>query len=602
MILRVLFSCLFGISYSLFCHNRQIDSLQSLINKDTEDTNKVIHLNQLFNHYFLSNNYLKCLELNDDAINLAQKIPYHTGYLQALNKAGIVNGAIGNDAIALSYYFKLLNELEKLKNREQAKANTFNNIGAIYFKQKKTIQAFKYYFQAYTIYLKNNDSINLGGIMHNIGATHALNNDHQKALSWFKSSLKLSEGINDEFNKAICLGSIADTYTSLGEYDKALKYCEWSFQSYLNDNNQNGISLCYNYFGLIYMSLKKVDLAKDYFFKSISICKETHDVETLSDSYLLLAKLDSINNNYQSAFINYKMYILYRDSIYNIDKAEKNMQVSMQYEFDKKQQAKDFETKQTQSSMVVKRNFIIFSLMALSILIVAFFVFKQLKQKQQRLVLEKKLIDNEMNLLRLQINPHLIFNTLNSINAFITSNLNAEAEKYLIKFSKLLRATLNQSSQAYITLQEEFNTLSEYVELEQLRLNHSFKYILNLEETINTSYKIPPLILQPFIENAIIHGIKHKTDDSGLITVNVDKTNELIKISILDNGVGRKQAELINSQKTHKHISRAISITTQRIEFLKGINPKAGISIIDLMSNEGEALGTEVLIYIPIIL
>lgn len=224
------------------------------------------------------------------------------------------------------------------------------------------------------------------------------------------------------------------------------------------------------------------------------------------------------------------------------------------------------------------------------------------KQTQSKKIEEekKKALISELHALRSQMNPHFIFNTLSSIQSFITKNNSEEALNYLSKFSKLMRSTLENTQQQKISIKEEIDMLRLYMDLEKLRLNNKFEYEINTSEDIDLEFdEIPPLLIQPFVENAIWHGVSHK-ENNGFIKVLFELIGENnLKCTIEDNGVGRKKAkEIFGQQKKNK--SLGMSITKERLEIINSLkNSKLNVNIIDLKS-DGTACGTKIELFIPL--
>ena len=248
----------------------------------------------------------------------------------------------------------------------------------------------------------------------------------------------------------------------------------------------------------------------------------------------------------------------------------------------------------------------------ISICIVAFITWflifsriKQIKKKhfieKKMLEIEKQLFDLEQQALRLQMNPHFIFNSLNSIQSFVINNDTDKAIRYLSKFAQLMRMILSHSREAYIAIKEEMKSLSYYMDIEKLRFDNKFEYEIFIDPDIDTEFiAIPPMIIQPYVENAILHGIMHRKE-KGLIKVSLKILNEDTVLCVVeDNGVGRKKAmEIKNSSGIH-HRSRGMSITKERLEILnKQNNNQISINVIDLMC-DGVPCGTKVEILIPI--
>jgi LytS/YehU family sensor histidine kinase len=230
--------------------------------------------------------------------------------------------------------------------------------------------------------------------------------------------------------------------------------------------------------------------------------------------------------------------------------------------------------------------------MVLFILFITFLINRYLvNQEKEKGNLKRKISESEMQTLRSQMNPHFLFNSLNSINSFIVQQKSREASSYLTTFSKLMRNILENSRYESITLEKEINTLKMYLEIEAVRLEHKFDYEIIIDKNIELEFiKIPPLIIQPFAENAIWHGLNNKPN-KGLLKIEIQEINEnCISISIIDDGIGRKAAALLKKEQL-KHKSYGIDITINRLQL---VNSKNNYRIIDLSDDNDKITGTKV--------
>jgi len=214
---------------------------------------------------------------------------------------------------------------------------------------------------------------------------------------------------------------------------------------------------------------------------------------------------------------------------------------------------------------------------------------------------EKQIADLEMKALRAQMNPHFIFNSLNSIQRFILAKDEYTASQYLTKFSRLIRLILDQSNQEYITLNSELEMIKLYTEMEAIRFHDKFEFTIYIDPQLTTEIKLPSMIIQPHIENAIWHGLLHKKE-KGLIKLNIIKISEkLIEISIEDNGIGREKAQELKSKQVLKSKSYGSKISADRQHlFNQANNINAPIVYQDLIDSEGKAIGTKVIIPLAI--
>jgi ligand-binding sensor domain-containing protein len=229
------------------------------------------------------------------------------------------------------------------------------------------------------------------------------------------------------------------------------------------------------------------------------------------------------------------------------------------------------------------------------------------KQETEKTLLNRKIAELEMRALRAQMNPHFLFNCLNSINSFILYNENQEASRYLSKFAKLIRQILDNTDKPYVPIEKNVSFLKLYVELEQLRFGERrFEFIVEVDENINIhEILFPTMIVQPHIENAIWHGLMQKTDGVGKITVHYSLNEEenTVSCSIKDNGVGRLKSRELNQLSANRRDSKGTKNVLETIETLnKQYNTDLGKVIIeDLVDEEKKPAGTKVTITIPIL-
>jgi ligand-binding sensor domain-containing protein/anti-sigma regulatory factor (Ser/Thr protein kinase) len=244
-------------------------------------------------------------------------------------------------------------------------------------------------------------------------------------------------------------------------------------------------------------------------------------------------------------------------------------------------------------------------LAALLVCLTAFLVYKRrIKNINKRAAIQQQITELEAKALRAQMNPHFIFNSLNAIQELIVTENMEEGYRYLSSFSKLLRMVLNYSEKNFITLSNEIEVLKLYLSLEALRFRQSFSYDIIVDENIEADIvQLPSLLLQPYVENAVWHGLRHKHGEK-VLTISITEKDDQLEIIIEDNGVGREKSEAIKSQKlgAEKFESKGTLLATQRIEILnQQYAGTATTKTIDLKDSAGNAIGTRVIITLPII-
>jgi ligand-binding sensor domain-containing protein/two-component sensor histidine kinase len=255
----------------------------------------------------------------------------------------------------------------------------------------------------------------------------------------------------------------------------------------------------------------------------------------------------------------------------------------------------------------MKAGFLLGCLFVFALLVLFIFRWRvrRIRQKaeaaNQKLQTEKTLLELEQKALRLQMNPHFIFNALNSIQSQISENNEETARHYLAKFSKLMRMILENSRNAFITLEEEIKTLENYLSLEKFSSNDQFDYVLRTAPELSPEEdKLPPMMIQPFVENAIIHGLKNLSG-RGQLQIDFSKEGDYLVCRIRDNGIGRERAAAINrAQREEHHKSTALVVTQERLDRLNRTQAVQSLEISDLRDASGAATGTLVIIRIPL--
>ena len=218
------------------------------------------------------------------------------------------------------------------------------------------------------------------------------------------------------------------------------------------------------------------------------------------------------------------------------------------------------------------------------------------KEETLKTEFNKKLADVEMTALRAQMNPHFLFNCLNSINRFIVRNDAETASNYLTKFSRLIRLILQNSKSPTIALKSELEALKLYIDMEEMRFENRFDYQIHVDDNIELEYvEVPPLLLQPYVENAIWHGLMHK-EARGKLNIEITRDGTRLQCMIEDNGIGRHKAQQVKSRSATRDKSMGMKITTDRLNLYQ---KQADVQVIDLRDTDGKPSGTRVILGMP---
>ncbi|MBT4727106.1 MAG: histidine kinase, partial [Bacteroidetes bacterium] len=336
--------------------------------------------------------------------------------------------------------------------------------------------------------------------------------------------------------------------------------------------------------------------------EKIGIEYKIEAAKTQSESYVELG----LGNQ---AIESYKTYVDLVDELYKIKENEINEVIDVAKKLTDNQnrivlleQDKQLFDIQLQSMekdqlLITESNKYQRNLIILLFIVVALLVFALISAFQRIRIQKKHNLFLDLKSLRTQMNPHFIFNALNSVNSFIAKNDEIKANKYLSSFSRLIRSILENSEYDFIPLSKEIEMLKSYIELENIRFADKFSYTFNIDKNINADeYRIPPMLIQPYIENAVWHGLRYKEKD-GLLKVEIIKEDSCLKVEIIDNGIGRTKSQELKTENQKKNKSKGIVNTTKRLEILNKLyKQNIELNIEDMNHNQE---GTKVTLTIP---
>ncbi len=248
------------------------------------------------------------------------------------------------------------------------------------------------------------------------------------------------------------------------------------------------------------------------------------------------------------------------------------------------------------------RTAVLATLIALTVIVARWRVRSLVQQQAEKSELRERIAASEMKALRSQMNPHFLYNSLNAIRLFVLQNDSDNADKYLVKFSRLMRLILENSRQEWVTLVSELEQLQLYLELEQLRFGNKFDFSVDAAPSLDKdNTTIAPMIIQPYIENAILHGMAHKKS-RGMIQVCIKPMNDGLECVVDDNGVGRKRAGKLRSKTVASHQSMGLKVTEERLQLISQRSGKeTRVTVIDKVDDANEPTGTRVVIQLPLV-
>lgn len=625
------------------------DSLFNLLKTAKNDTNKVTILLGIADE-LNQENPIKSKVYAMQALKLAEDLKWNNGLGDAHYSIGLSCYVLGDFSDALNNWLKLLYRRELAKDNKGI-CSALGNIGVIYFQQGNFLKALEYYFRALKLSENLNDSNKVIANLGNIGMTYKNMGDYSNALHFHLRALKLARESNDTKFLTSNLGSLAGIYWRQDNFSKSLEYYklvlaldqkngnkkkvaswlsnignvyfEYSNKlstGYVKDTlcskaleyykeaiklsnelaDKGNLAVIYGNMGCLYIELNRLEDACNYLTKSSAIADSTKSLSLTNDVTLYFSKYYEKKGDHAIALKYFKKYIIVKDSLFNESNKKYISELQIKYETAKKEKENKTLLHKTeiQSLEITKKRYFIIALISFVIMLfcVFFLIFRQnrLKFQKQSVLLEQKL-------LRIQMNPHFIFNSLTNIESFIYDNEPMEAGKYLSKISRLMRLVLENSRTEYISLEKEVETLNHYLSLEKLRLYDNMKFIIDVDNSIDPKIiMIPPMLAQPFIENAIQHGFRG-LDYTGCITVQYCVEKTLLKVIITDNGIGIEQSQNRKDQYK-KHSSMAMEITKERLSILSKLKKqKHFFEVVDLYNEQKVRKGTQVIFTIPLL-
>ena len=335
---------------------------------------------------------------------------------------------------------------------------------------------------------------------------------------------------------------------------------------------------------MVYLAQKDYSNARKYALEALQFSENSGNLFMQKSAWGTLADVYEAEHDDSKSLEAYKKYTVYKDSLNNQNRRVEINRQQMEFDFEKKEALGKVEIKRLST---IKQATLIG---AIGLLLVSFIGFMMHKRKQDAVSKQKEaefnvlVSDTELKALRAQMNPHFVFNSLNSIGDYILKNDTDKAQEYLIQFAQLMRMVLENSEQKEIVLSEELKFIELYLQVESKRLPNRFTYTITVMDGLETeNILIPPLLLQPFIENSIWHGF-NSIATTGQILIVIKKENDMLLCSIEDNGIGRNSKTSENSQKK----SFGIAITENRLNILNQKKKSKGkLRITDTKNHSG---------------
>lgn len=575
------------------------DSLRTVIKKGPEDTNIIIP-------YILLADALKmvqtqeALKTTEKALAIATRLNWPRGMAMAYLERSTVLFEAAQYQQAISFALQAREAIKKVAADEDSKnafiARIDQTLGIIHTRIGNFRKALEFLIPSQKAFFKYGDTTEaiIGGL--NIGQCYMNNLDYKNGESYLKETLKMAEQYQ-------VWPVVVRCYTNLGfsmkwqkNYPASITYFRASLQLAQAINDISIVAQSYAEQADNFLRINRLD-SVEYLAKiGLKWAQSLQSREMQRICYRALTKFYERKGQFAKALETFKIDNAIKDSITNDTKKEEVVQLEMSYQM---KQQEELAKAKLESEQQIR---IIISVALIILVFAAILSFLFYKKRRDALDRQKdaefatSVAESELRFLRLQMNPHFLFNALNSIADFIRKNNLELADRYLTRFARLMRQTLEYSAQKEISLQEDLSTLELYLSLEQLRLNNAFSYQIEIDPGVDLEHTlVPPMLLQPFVENSIWHGFA-RISNGGIIHIHIKKEGDLLQYNVEDNGSGLDNTKSTNTTPQEKK-SMGVSITRERIAILNKIRSgNGGLNIV------GTGQGTRVLLSIPFLL
>lgn len=590
----------------LFCTNLKgqsgqtdmynLDSLRTIIkNPETNDSTLVINL-LILSHFTMSIDTEEALELALEAKKISENTNHQKGLAYSL-------AIIGNIYIVKSKFIEAIDvfkeglDLKFALQDEDYVMDIYNSLGSIYTKIEDYEEA-NLFFEKYYTYGKNTNQYHQQVVaLNNLGFIKIQQNQYIKAIQILKEAVTASDSLFVINMRPRIYANLGRAYINLNHLDSAELAINVGL-SFIDDSDP-AMELAYlkSIQAELYFKLNLFDKSEQICFEVLQMSAESGAIDEQAAMHSILAKIAESKGDFQQSLKHLKLQYSYKDSVLNMESSMAILrnELKMRHEFDSQiaaiesQQllsAKEAQIQKKQETLYATFGGVFLLVVFAS---VGFISFKRRKDAQ----FKYEVAITETKALRSQMNPHFIFNALNSVNNYIQTNHTQKASDYLIRFAQLMRMILENSEKKEVVLADDLKALEIYLQLEAERVEHPFKYTININEELDSeNIIVPALLLQPFVENSIWHGLSSKTD--GEISIFIDRRDDYLICQINDNGIGYQHKARI-SDNLNEHQSLGTKITKARIEILNTLKKsKASIKYFNLEP------GTRVEIALPL--
>lgn len=561
-------------------------------------------LDQIGTKYRNISQFKKAVDLHQQALELSEKINNTELKVLSLNMLGVVYRRTDAIKTALDYNQKALELAEEVENPshhiKRSINVSLNSIGNLYQALEQYDLAIIQFKRALKFETELGNKLGLAINHQNIGDCLEKKGDLEGALENYRKSLAYNEEINSDYGRVICKNSLAQIYLKQDMPYAALVLLEPLHEQSKSIGDFFITASIYINTGWAHTKLGNFDKAGKFIMDGLEMAQNRNMPSNILYGYQKLSDYERERGNFKEAYEYYKKADEYENEITSATNVRYMNDIIVRYEADKKNNQISVLAKENEIVRLrLRKNQTTLLVSALIVGLISSILYILYRQYQSNN--EKRVLSLEQNMLRSQMNPHFLFNSLNSIKLYIINNEQKNAVHYLNKFSKLIRKILEASSLKEISLAEELETVELYMNIENIRFSNEIDFKISVDDDINIdNIKVPSLALQPFLENSLWHGLSPK-EGKKIIQLNIKKKKQgFISIEIIDNGVGRGAAQTNKENRVLKRKSVGIRITKERFaNFSKDYQNNFVVDIVDLFDDKGNPKGTKVILDVP---
>ena len=592
----------------------ETDSLTKLLPLTMHDTARIKILRNLCVSWN-SRNIITARKYIDQALVLAKQLNDNAIIAKVMVDKGYNYSISGESAKAIQILQETIKLADSIKSSYVIQ-NAISFIGVAYLNQGDNENALRYIKKSNDFYKNefkkfgNNHEGSPYSIIEGLtGTTMMMGSIHLNLEKLDSAQYYLNEAHrliktskkNNRYFTFFVPKTLAAVYLKKKQTKDAKPFLDEAFKNATMYSDSVGLALVWTELVTYYDQINKPDSALYYAKKAVEIGMKVKNFESVLQSGKFLKKYFEQHNNSDKALYYSNLLVAVQDSVSSIEKVKQGQRLL----YEELQSQQSIAQLELDNKNRLIRYGLGAGLLLLALLAIVLWLGFDRKQKENKSLDTKiklqesefahKLAETEMTALRAQMNPHFIFNCLNSIKLYTLENDGLTATDYLTKFSRLIRLVLENSRSERITLANELETLELYIAMEAMRFKDKVAYQINVADDVDTDYiEIPPLLIQPYVENAIWHGLMHK-EGGGMIVIDVKTMDSLLQISITDNGIGRAAAAALKSKSATNQKSFGLKMTSERIELINELyKTNTQVKIEDL------AVGTRVIIEIPI--